>query len=86
MYGAPWQMIAEAAPKLLRHTYWNKYNTIRIPLQTPNQAFTGAMAAARDAHDSKILEEQIAQLHAKQIREFEEVFARVHRNLPDTAS
>lgn len=64
-------------PGLLHRKYWKLYNTVTIPLLSPEEFYADALAAARDSETTRELEQTLAKKCEQRREELERVFKTV---------
>ncbi|KAH0430368.1 hypothetical protein CcaCcLH18_07880 [Colletotrichum camelliae] len=60
-------------PKILWNDYWQRFNTMAVPILDEDAFFADAIAAARCAENREHLEELLAKKHAERRRDLENV-------------
>lgn len=64
-------------PKLLRSRYWNRYNTITIPLLDTDDFYSDALAAARESQSREELEKLLDEKHKQRRQELEDLMKEI---------
>ena len=69
-------------PRLLHRKYWKLYNTVTIPILSPEEFYADALAAARDSETTRELEQALAKKCEERREELERVFKTVKDESP----
>ena len=63
--------------RLLHHKYWNSFNTITIPLLSPEEFYADALAAARDSETVRELEQTLEKRYQQRQDELKDAFKKI---------
>lgn len=64
--------------RLLHNRYWKPFNTITIPLLSPEEFYADALAAARDSETVRELEQTLEKKHKQRQEELKDAFKKIH--------